>query len=348
MHLTRPKMVVVGLVAIALALAGCSRETPSDTVTLTFADGFSATHPIGKGGAQPFLTYLQEHGPSVGLEIDYFAAGQLGTAKDALHLLRSGAVDLAPVIPAYLANELPMSSVGELPGLVENTCAATGALMPMVRPGGILYEQEIERQEALPLWGIAIPGYEIFTSDRRIARPADLGGMLIRSFGGVGDRVVAGLGAAPVQISGPDLYEAVARKTVAGALLTTISVAPYGLEDVLGYSTSGANLSSTTVLYSTSQQAWEELDSEQRNVLMEASRVAQQSGCDTLTKVSKEAMDDMAAGGIEITEVAENEQAWDDALEPVRERWVDDLTSVGMPAGDVLDEFQRRLDGENR
>lgn len=337
------------LAALVLSTAtGCASEE-SDRVTLTFSDGFSPTHPIGKGGAQPFLNYLRQHGPDVGLDVEYFAAGQLGKTKDALHLLRSDAVQIAPVIPAYLANELPLSSVGELPGLVEDTCAATEALMPMVQPGGVLFDHELKQQGVVPLWGVAISGYEVFTADKPVTHPDDLRGSLIRSFGGVGDRLVKGLGAEPVQIAGPEIYEAIARKTVTGAVLTRISVKPYSLDEVIGFSTAGANLSATTVLYSVGAEVWDRLDEPQKNVLTEASALAQRSACEGLAADNEAALDLMREAGMTVTEIdARNRQDWTDALTPIRQQWVDDLESVGLPADAVLNEFERRLAGDVR
>lgn len=335
-------MAVGAAVALA-ATSGCSRaDTETDSVAITFADNFSATHPIGRGGTQPFLQYLQEHGPDVGLDVTYFAAGQLGKQKDALTLLRSQAVHIAPVIPAYLANEIPLSSVGELPGLVEDPCVGIETLLPMTQEGGSLYTAEFEEQKVMPLWGVMIPGYEVFTSDAPVLSPHDLDGSLIRSPGGAGDRMVSGLGASPVSIAAPDLYEAVARQTVSGAVLPQLSVTSYSLQEVLGYSTLGANLSTTTVFYGVSTDLWHSLDEAQQNVLREASDIAQTGACQEMVTATETAESKIRDAGVEMIAITGDRQAeWDAALEPVRQKWVDDLSSAGLPAEDILTEFEQ-------
>lgn len=346
----RIRTAIATLVVAATAVTGCSASDPDPgTVKITFVDQFSTTHPIGKGGAQPFLKYLEEHGPDVGLDIEYFAAGQLGKPKDALHLLRSGAADITPIIPAYLANELPLSSVGELPGLVTDPCAATEALMPMTQEGGVLYEEELERNGALPLWGVMISSYDVFTTEKAIRRPDDLHGMLIRSTGGVGDRVVRDLGAAPVSISAPDLYEAASRQTVSGAVMPQLSIPTYSLQEVLKYATHGANLSASTVLYAIGSDLWKTLNTEQRQVLQDASHLGQTSGCTELKKSTEAATKSTREAGVEMIEIeGSDKKLWVDALAPIREEWVRDLTSVDLPAATVLAEFEQRLNREKK
>ncbi|MBD0863136.1 TRAP transporter substrate-binding protein DctP [Gordonia sp. zg691] len=335
---------------LVATVAGCSaRATGPSDVTLVFSDGFSSTHPVGRGGAQPFLQYLEDHGPGVGLDVEYFGAGQLGKQRDALHLLRSQAVDITPVFPSYHANSIPMSSVSELPGLIDDPCAGINALLPMVEEGGTLYESEFKDQGVLPLWGVLIPGYEVLTADRRVSTPDDMDGLMIRSPGGVGDRIISALGAAPVSLANTDLYEGVARKTVSGAMLSILSVPSYSLEEVLSYSTRGAKLSATTILYSISDALWHTLTRDQQDVLRAASMAAQAGACTEVLDANDAAVAKIREAGVKFTEVeGKLAQQWTDALAPVRDEWVDDLASVGLPATEVLDEFERRLAKESQ
>jgi TRAP-type C4-dicarboxylate transport system substrate-binding protein len=326
-----------------MVASGCAavEAAEDEHVVLKFADSFSTTHPIGKGGVEPFLNYVKEHGPKAGLEIEHFPGGSLGKQKDMGNLLRTNSVQIAAVIPAYLGSQIPMSSVGELPGLVEDTCIGIDALMPLMSDGGILYEEEMEPMGIRPIWGVMLSGYEIMTSEKRVVSPDDLRGELIRSTGGVGDRVVANLGAAGVSLAVPDLYEAVSRKTVSGALLPTLSVLSYSLEEVLGYTTKGANLGTSTITYAVSEQAWVGLNDEQRAVIKEASAIAQRGACAATTENTAAAMEKIEASGVEVSEISEETAPdWESALLSVQEDWVRDLETIGKPAGDVLKAFK--------
>ncbi|MEV6362340.1 TRAP transporter substrate-binding protein DctP [Nocardia asteroides] len=337
--------VVTVLAAAVLAATGCA-ATPADagTVTLTLADGFSAGHPVGKGGSGPFVQYLRDHGPEVGLEIDYYGAGQLGKPQEMLTLLRTGAIDMGFVLPAYLADELPLTGAGDLPGLSEDSCATIRALDPLVKPGGVIYDKEIERRGVVPLWGAAVPAIEVFTVDRPISRPEDLAGLLVRSPGGVGDRVAHGLGVAPVSLPVGDMYEALSRGTVDGAMLPRYAVPTYSFDEVLRYGSLGANLGASTIWFSIDSDAWAELDGAQRRVVEAAAAVASEGACQAVAAANAGAVDTMRAAGIQFNEVSpETRPLWDAALGDVRAEWVRDLESAGLDARAVLDAIEARF-----
>ncbi|WP_232622259.1 TRAP transporter substrate-binding protein DctP [Rhodococcus rhodochrous] len=345
----RGKAAAIGVAALLALTTGCSSQADDAPVELVFSDGYSASHPIGKGGSQPFLQYLQENGPDVGLEVERFAPGQLGKPADALHLLRSDAVQITSVIPAYLANSIPLSGVAELPELVPDACSGIRALMPMVQPGGTIFERELAEQKVVPLWGVLLSDYRMLTADHKVAKVEDLRGALIRTPGGVGDRVVRALGASPVSIPVGDIYEAISRGTVEGAVLTRFSAPSYGLEDVVEYVTDDTNLYTTTVLFSVSANQWESLDDQQREVLLEAGRVAQEGACKTLNEAQETAEQKLRDAGVQFVPIDQNNKAeWDAALASVRQNWIDDLESVGLPASAVLAEFESRLAEENQ
>lgn len=340
---------LAGAAVAGSAISGCAPQDSGDKVTLRISDGWSAKHPISTSGTIPFLKHLEEEGKKVGISIDYFAVGQLGKPREALTLLRTGALDIAPVVPAYNANELPLASVSELPGLVKDTCAGVRALTPMIRPGGILYEKQIKQYGVRPIWSTMISGYEVFTSEKKVTSPNSLVGLMIRTPGGIVDRLTRQLGAAPVQIEGPDLYEAVARQTVSGAVLSPLSVTSYSLQEVLKYSTLGANLTTTTIMFSISDRTWERLNEAQRKVVMDASAIADAGACKGLAAATQKATETVRKAGVEFTEVTGPVKvAWDKQLEPIRDNWVNDLESIGLPARAVRDDFEKHLAEEQR
>ncbi|GEM35402.1 C4-dicarboxylate ABC transporter [Nocardia neocaledoniensis NBRC 108232] len=344
----RPKAALAALAAILVATVGCgsAEHGPDDGITLVVADGFSGGHPVSKGGSAPFFAYLREHGPEVGLHLDYYGAGQLGKTQEMLTLVRTRAVDMGFVLPAYLADELPLTGVGDLPGLTDDPCTTVQVLDPLVKPGGIIYDKEIEQRGVVPLWGAAVSGIEVFTADRRATRPEDLAGLLVRSPGGVGDRVAKGLGVAPVSLPVGDMYEALSRGTIDGALLPRYAVLSYSFQEVLRYGTLRADLGSSSIWFTINADAWAELDDAQRRVVQEAAEVARAGACTSIAAADAKAVDAMRAAGIQFDEVSpQTRPQWDAALASVRAEWVRDLESAGLDAREVLDAIEARVGG---
>lgn len=339
---------VAALAAATLGLSGCNagmRHANPETVTLSFADSFSESHPIGAGAVQPFLEYLGEHGEPAGFEVRRFPPGAMGETKDHLTLMRSGVVDFGQVTPSGQPTQTPLTNVADLPGISDDACAAMDALLPMMQEGGILYEEEFKELGVRPLWVVPIIGYEIVTTAREVQHPSDVQGELLRSAGGISDRVLKELGAAPVAIHGSELYEAVSRGTVDGALLAPLSITQYGLEDVVHHATDGADLITLTTGFAISIDTWESLTPEQQEVIDEASAKVQQDGCEALAQADEDAQGDIAEAGVEVNEITpQQRQEWVDLTSPVREEWISVLEARGEPAQEVYDQFVRRLE----
>lgn len=335
----------MGLAVGMLAVTGCSPEASTEHFELAFADGFSSSHPIGAEVVQPFLEELEETGPSVNLSVKYFPAGSLGDPDDMLDLMRTGAIDMGQLVPSNQSTQLPLASVGDLPGVSENHCQSVEAMSSLMSEGGIVYEEELQRHEVRPVFLASIPNYEIITRDRKIESPEDLRGLALRSGGGAGDRLVQLLGAGAVAMPGPDVYEGVSRGTIDGALFPPLSVVSYSLQEVTGYATDGLDIMSVTSGFGISDEAWDEMTQDQRDVVAAAGRVAQGLGCEGLEGADAEANALIDEGGAEMVEISEDERkAWTEAAVPIQQEWADELDARGLPGGDVLDAFRTELE----
>ncbi len=338
--------VLLGSLAVATACTTSTNVTPADQdLVVKVGDSFAATHPIGRSGTEVFMDTLEAQGPEAGMEVEYFASGQLGKQRDMPAVLRTGIAQIAAVSPAYVGTQLPLSNVGDLPGFTQDPCVGGDAMLEIMQPGTALYEAELAPQGLHPLWVAYIPGYEAMSGGFPIDSIDALSGKIMRSTGGAADRVVDEAGAAGVSMPLGDMYEAISRGTVEGTLASPISITPYSLEEVIHYSTDGARLGSFTVTYSVSTQVWEEMTPEQQAVLTEASALAHNSVCEELTRSMDESKQAMRDSGVQMMEVTDAERPeWEALAEPVRDAWVKDLESIGLPAGQVLDDFTTALE----
>lgn len=342
----RPRLIAVGAAALAL-LSGCAaaHAEESDHITLVMADSFPATHPLALGGTNQMVETLQsQEAHDLGLDLEYFANGQLGDQKDMVSVLRSGVADIAPISPAYVGPALQLSNVGDLPGYVTSTEAGAHAIMELLDDDGILYQSEWKPRGIRALWAASLPYYEAMTSGKQITAPEDLAGTTIRSTGGAADRAIDALGAAGVSMPLGEMYEAVSRGTVDGTLASPISVASYRLGEVLDYSTNGARLGAFTLTFAVSEETWDQLNADQREFITRTSQTAQEGAADRLEQAQVEGVAQMKDEGVEFHDVTEAERAqWDEMTRPVIDGWIRDLEARGLPAGAVVDDYEAAL-----
>lgn len=329
-----------GLGLCLLGLSACAPASKqTDSAILTLADSYAPTHVFAEAGVSVFMDEV-----SSVTDIEYFPAGQMGTPRDLASLTRSGVIDIGPASPAYLSDQLPLSSVSDLPGLVDDSCVGANALFDMLTPGGILYEEEYAPRGLRPLWVSVLPSYEILTVGRLVNSPDDLRGLNIRTSGGALDGTLDALGAAAVSMPASEAYEALSRKTVDGVAFPFISVLPYKLQEVLRYSTTGINIGAFALPYVISESTWKKLSPSLREQIEAAGRNAQASLCAAVNEQTPAAITTIKASGVEFTTPDKAGMAdFEQRLEPVRQQWADNMDSIGKPGTEVLRTYERNL-----
>lgn len=331
--------------ALALALLGLSACSANDgkSEPLSLADSYAPTHIFAESGVKVFMDEISDT-QVADVSFDYYPAGQMGTPRDLVSLNRSGVLDITPASPAYLADQLPLSSVSDLPGLVKDSCVGAQALFDMMSPGGVLYEEEYEPRGLRPLWVSVLPSYEILTVGRTINSPQDLHGLNIRTSGGALDATLDALGAAAVSMPASDAYEALSRKTVDGVAFPFISVLPYNLQEVLGHSTTGLNIGAFAIPYVINEDTWDGLSSQMQKEVEGAAQEAQASLCAAVNADTPAAVDTIKASGVDFTAPdAEGMAEFDEKLAPVRQQWASNMESVGKPGKEVLRDYEDNL-----
>lgn len=309
----------------------------NSTTHLRLADSYPPSHPFARHGVSVFLEQME----AANFDVAYFPSGQMGNAKDLAVLVKTDVLDMGPASAAYLEDELPLSSVSDLPNMTDDACVAANAMMDLLGEGDILYEAEYEPQGLRPLWVSIIPGYEVMMADTQVSSPEDLHGQVMRSSGGAFDVTMEAIGASAVSMPAADTYEAMTRGTIDGTPMPYVSVTSYNLEEVTDYSTDGLNLGSVGIPYVISEKTWDSLTPAEQDAVREAGEAANQSLCQGLNEEREIARQQMEDAGVLFTHIeGADAKAWDLILADVRSTWASSLDDVGLPGSQVLESYE--------
>ncbi len=331
------------LFVLGTGFLGClasSAAIAEDKVIFKVADIFPTTHYILLEGTQKWMDKAVELSNGR-IEFQYFPAQQLGKAKDIMSLTSAGVADIGVIIPAYVPEKLPLSAAGELPGMFNTACSGSQALAELTKPGGILYEQEFKPQGFHVLYTNMLAPYTVMTSEKELNSYKDLAGLKLYASGDAKHETLTKLGATPIRLSGPEIFEAVQRGTLDGAMLAYIGLPPYSLDELMKYGLTGVNLGSTTVTYGMTSKKWNSLDKEIQDALTEAAAFAGNALCSYSDRMNSEALEALKGGGAKI-HVIEGEEAaaLNKELEPVITNWTSVLEERGKPAKEVIEQFR--------
>lgn len=311
----------------------------ADADALRVSSIFPEAHFLWTEGGALFTKAVDE---ASGGEITFseFHAGQLG--KDQLAVLDAGLADIAVIAAPYAADKLPLTGVVELPGFIDSSCRGVEKFWPLAKEGGLLDESEYKPQGLRILFAAVPPPYKVMTTGAVVNTMDDLKGLKIRTVGGAQAETVRAVGATPVQVQAPELYDSLSRGTVDGAIYAFVGMPPFSLGEVVTNAVEGAYAGSLAVLFAISEDSWNDLSAEQQEVLTVAAAKAQKELCTYQDRDEVNLREKYAAeNGLSVTVWSESEIAlWNERMSTVSAAWATRLDDNGRPGSKLLEAYE--------
>ncbi len=266
------------------------------------------------------------------VKIEIFPAMSLGGKPPQLiRQARDGVVDLVWTVNGYTPGLFPRTEVFELPFIHTNNAAATNQAMFE------MFESDLaEEYSGLKVMFLHVHAGQAFQMvDMDVRKPEDLAGTKLRIPTRTGAWVIEALGASPVAMPVPDLPQSLSKKVVDGALIPWEIIAPLGLQDLTDYQIEGhdkTRFGTTTFQVSMNENSWNNLPADIQQVFMD------NSGPDWWKEVGEiwTASDDFGidlavkAGNTHTTLTEEETAAFQEVLEPVVDRWIEEVSGQGI------------------
>ncbi len=326
------------------AAAGPARAADSAPIALRFADDIPQTHPISVYGTKFWMDMVDQL-TNGRVKFQWYPAGQLGKGRDLLALTLANAADIGSVGPSYTPEKLPLSAVAELPEMFNSTCQGSKAYWAMVKPGGMLDQLEFAPKGLHVVFAFTNPPYEVQTVRQHVLVPADMKGLKFKTLGGASDDSALLVGAVPVQMTVADLFLGLQRGTVDGRFGAFVSVYANSTQDVLHYSTVGADIGGFGLVSMISDKRWRQLPQEVREAMIKAGDATWQNFCQQQdTETPKIAQELVQTHGWTLQELNSEQRAqWRASMTPVQEQWAKQLDQRGQPGSKVLAAFRELL-----
>ncbi|MBI4621340.1 MAG: TRAP transporter substrate-binding protein [Desulfobacterales bacterium] len=271
-----------------------------------------------------FADYINEHGKGK-VRLEYFHSGTLLKAEELLPGLMQGTADMIFHTDSYIMGTLPILGIIELPFLYESMEDASKKL----RIGSPLYElinQELAKKNLFMVATLPAISQYIWTKDKPVRKPEDLKGLRIRTAGRVEAMVIKALGGASTTIPTAELYEALQRGTVDGALCYWGTIPARGLQEVLKYYTKGYFAAYTEEIYMPLDK-WKGLPPDIRKLMIESAKLYEKQIFEYAVPVwDKETWPVIKKAGLKETELTREERAkFREMVKPVWDWWKDQL-----------------------
>ena len=286
---------------------------------------------------QPWAEEIEERTEGR-VEVRVFPAMQLGGRPSDLYgQARDGVVDIVWTLPGYSPGRFPLTEAFELPFVCADAEATSQALHDFY-----LTWLRDEYQDTHPLvFHAAAPGH-VHTADREVRTLKDLEGLKIRAPSRISAAMLEALGAVPVGMPVPEVYEALSRGVVEGALIPWTIMRPFRLHEVTQYHTE-VSLSCVLFLMTMNKARYEGLPAEIRTI------IDQTTGMELARRLGRLWQDDEEPGraialerGHAIVPLSEAErERWRTVLQPVTDDWVEKVDAMGHDGAAMLADARR-------
>jgi len=323
--------------ALACLLAAPAAQA-QDKINLKVGDRYPAGHYIPEYATKFWMDGVTK---ATGGQVtfQYFGGQQLGKAADMLALTLAGVADVGEIIPSYVAEKLPLSTVSELPGLFGSSCQGGLAAFDLVRPGGFIDRQEYVPNGVRLLFMLVLSPYQVYAR-QKLDSLAAFKGVKIRSSGPGMDLSIRRIGAVPVRISATELHEALSRGTVDGAIFPAASILQYDLTPFLKSGTVGENFGSVVISYGISERKWKQLPAAVQKAMTDVGVEATRRTCGLLDEDDRKAAEKLREKGTAVAALPPAEKAKLLAeLAPVAKEWAADLDRKGRQGSEALRQF---------
>jgi TRAP-type transport system periplasmic protein len=277
------------------------------------------------------------------VKITYFHAGTLVDGANAYDAVINGITDIALTWPSYNRGRFPLAEVLDIPGFEFNAIAITRVYNDWYQK---FKPKEFDDTHMLFLFS-STPG--VIYSKKPIKTLKDIKGSRIRCVG-VSCNVVELLGGTPTAMPKGDVYDAMQKGVVDGAVGNPNELKYYRMVEVSNYTTVYAkvgHLSASTVIMN--KKKWDSFPSDIKRIITEVSKEWEEYMGKTMNAVEMEGITYAKEKGHTFIALSRGEGSqWEKALEPLYGDYVKRMIAKKLPGKEALDYRNQLVEKYNK
>ncbi|TCK05763.1 TRAP transporter substrate-binding protein [Marinobacterium mangrovicola] len=262
------------LLCLASSAALLTANVGQAAEELKLAHFVSTTHTLNSSIIDPLKQQVEAR-TNGELTIKVYPGGELGRGPMEQYVRAlQGVADITWGLSGYTSSQFKKSMVVELPGVIPEGTSGYDMLWNA-------YDSELKSEfpgtKPLALW-VSEPSVLIM-KDKNISSPEDLKGLKIRVSGAMTGKLIEAYGATPVQMSAPEIYNALQTGLIDGVATGASAITDFKLGEVANSYTVGIPLGHIMFYLVMNQKKYDSLSDEQQAAIDASSgRALSQSG----------------------------------------------------------------------
>ncbi len=320
------------LSALVSAVADAQTAPPTKPLVLRFAH-YQPRGPAVEGEGWFAEEVARRTNGRVKIEVGWAEA--LGKARELPDLLKSGAIDLATIVPHFNPDPFPFLRLSAMP------IFASDPLKDLDRQFQIAstvyrtapFDEELAKTfNAKPLFQQLIAPYWVLGKSPACSL-SGLRGKKVRTLGADIPKMFAAVGAVPVSLTTPELYEALQRGTVDQVSIPTTHMRTLKLSEVGKFACGTIFMLTMGHTTAINLDSWKRLPPDLQQTVLEVSKDAERFYLEHLKKTERADQEQLKAVGVQFAPLpAEDTAAWKSKVPDFLDVWVKDMKTRGFGA----------------
>lgn len=302
---------------------------PAKPIELSFNTMFPATHAHGMM-AQYFSDVIKER-TNGRVEITVFWGGSLTTADKVYEGVVKGISDIGGSCPTYTAGRFPIAEMFELPQYVPSAYVSDRVYHDFQKEFQL---KEYDDTHVIYLHG---PGASVLQSNKRVASPADLKGMIVRTSGTSTSSVIQAWGGSPQAMPMSESTEALSKGVVDANFAYLETLKGYKHGDLVKYVIKIPITCSSIQFVTMNKDKWDALPQDIQKIFTDTGEdFVHYHGMvwDYIDREGLTYFNGLGAGREFIDIPVANKSVWEQPTLPIVEKYIQDKTAMGFPIAD--------------
>ena len=274
------------------------------------------------------------------VQFEHYYGGALGGARDQLDNLKAGVFDISPWIGSIDPAKTPLNDYYIQPW-VSSADLTTRHKIYFEMSELTALKMEAAKWDAKWLFPYNLADvYRLYTVDKPVTSLDDVKGLKLSAAGGIA-KALNLMGAGPVTMPWPELYDAVSKGVVEGSASALPTVMGYKLYEVFNYRIEFI-LGLEHPQYFIKLSTFNGLPASIQKAILEVARDMTPFLANAEAEFAKKGAEAFEANGVTVMDfpAAEQKKFEDLYVEPVLEEWVKNLEAKGLAAREVMDAYR--------
>jgi len=267
------------------------------------------------------------------VKVNYFAGGTLVPAQQTYDAVVKGIADVGNHVLGYTMGRFPFCQVLDLPiGFPSGTAPTkiANALYDKFKPK--------EFNDVKVLWLHSMPDGFVHTKTKPVRKLEDMQGLKLRCYGS-NAKFVGLIGAAPVAMPMPDVYDALAKGVVDGTMSSYEALQGFRTGEHIKYSTenSGTTYAAAFIVVM-NKKRFASLPPDVQSTLDELSKEYIEKYANMWTDINAEGKKWLTERGVEIITLGPEERArwYEKGTKPLVDAYISEMKTKGLPGEEAI------------